>query len=71
MNYAATMKGLQSGTVNVTGRLTGLQFGLINYAETVDTGLQLGLINIMPQNELFTELPNALAPAMIFVNWRF
>ena len=71
VNYAGTMKGLQSGTVNITKRLTGVQFGFLNYAETVDTGLQIGLINIIPQNELFTELPNALAPAMVFVNWRF
>jgi len=70
VNYAGTITGLQSGTVNITGRLTGLQFGFINYAETVDTGLQIGLINIMPQNQWFTELPEALAPAMIFVNWR-
>ena len=70
VNYAGAMRGLQRGTVNITGRLTGLQFGFINYAETVDTGLQIGLINIMPQNQWFTELPNALAPAMIFVNWR-
>lgn len=71
VNYAGTMKGLQTGTLNITSRLTGLQFGFINYAETVDTGLQIGLINIIPRNPVFTELPNALAPAMIFVNWRF
>ncbi len=71
VNYAGSMTGLQSGTVNIAGRLTGLQFGFINFAETVDTGLQIGLINIMPQNQWFTELPEALAPAMIFVNWRF
>jgi hypothetical protein len=70
VNYAGSMKGLQSGTVNVAKRLTGLQFGFINYAEQVDTGLQIGLINIMPQNKMFTELPNALAPGMVFVNWR-
>lgn len=27
-------------------------------------------INIMPQNQWFTEMPEALAPGMIFVNWR-
>jgi hypothetical protein len=62
---------LQTGTVNLTGRLTGLQLGFINYAETVDTGLQIGLINIIPQNRFLTELPEELSPAMLFVNWRF
>lgn len=72
VNYVGgAMKGLQSGTVNYAGRLTGLQFGLLNYAETAETGIQIGLINIIPQNEWFTELPEALAPGMIFVNWRF
>lgn len=72
VNYVGgTMKGLQSGTVNYAGRLTGLQFGLVNYAETAENGVQLGLINIIPQNAWFSELPDALAPGMVFVNWRF
>ena len=72
VNYTGgTMKGIQSGTVNVAMRLTGVQLGVLNYAETVDTGLQLGLLNIIPQNEWFRGLPNELAPGMIFVNWRF
>lgn len=65
------MKGLQSGLVNYAGRLTGLQFGFVNYAQTAESGVQLGLINIIPQNEWFTGLPNELAPGMIFINWRF
>ena len=72
LNHAGgTMKGLQTGAVNYAKRLNGLQLGVFNYAETVDAGLQLGLLNIMPQNEWFTGLPNELAPGMIFVNWRF
>ncbi len=72
VNYVGgAMKGLQSGTVNYAYRLTGLQLGAVNYAETVDTGLQLGLLNIIPQNEWITGLPNELAPGMIFINWRF
>jgi hypothetical protein len=72
VNYVGgTMKGLQSGTVNYAGRLTGLQFGFVNYAETAENGAQIGLVNIMPQNEWFTELPDALAPGMVLVNWRF
>ncbi len=72
VNYAGgAMKGLQSGTVNYAGRLTGLQLGLLNYAETAENGVQIGLINIIPQNVWFSELPDALAPGMVFVNWRF
>ncbi len=72
LNYTAgLMKGLQSGVVNYAGRLTGLQFGFLNYAETADTGIQIGLINLLPANTWFSELPNELAPGMVFVNWRF
>lgn len=71
VNYAeGGMKGLQSGVVNYTGRLNGLQFGFLNYAASVDTGVQIGLVNFMPQNRWFERLPDELAPAMIFINWR-
>ena len=67
-----SMTGLQSGWINYANRLNGLQFGVINVAMTVDAGLQIGLINVIQQNDhWFTDLPNELAPAMIFVNWRF
>ena len=72
VNYAAgSMKGLQSGVVNCAGTLTGLQFGLVNYAEEGVTGVQIGLVNLIPSNAWFSELPNELAPGMIFVNWQF
>ena len=72
VNYTGgAMKGLQTGVVNYAGRLTGLQFGLVNYAETAETGVQIGLINLIPQNQWFTGLPDELAPGMVFVNWRF
>jgi len=72
VNYTAgSMKGLQTGALNYAGKLTGVQFGWINYAETSETGVQIGLINLIPTNEWFTRLPNELAPGMIFVNWRF
>lgn len=73
VNYTeGSMKGLQSGAVNYAGRLTGLQLGFVNYAEAADAGVQIGLVNIIRQNtSWFTELPEELAPAMIFVNWRF
>jgi len=72
VNYTGgRMKGLQSGWVNYAGRLTGLQFGFVNYAETAETGVQIGLVNLIPQNDWFSDLPDALAPGMIFVNWRF
>ena len=65
------MKGLQSGVVNYAGNLTGLQIGVINYAETAENGVQIGLINIIPQNEWFSNFPDELAPGMVLVNWRF
>jgi hypothetical protein len=66
------MKGLQTGAVNYAGTLTGLQLGFVNYAEGADAGVQVGVVNIIRQNtRWFTELPEELAPAMIFVNWRF
>lgn len=72
VNYTGgAMKGLQSGTVNYAGKLTGLQFGLVNFADSSENGVQLGLINIMPENEWFSALPDELAPGMIFVNWHF
>ncbi len=72
VNYSeGQMTGLQSGVVNYAGRLTGLQFGFVNYAATAKTGVQIGLVNLIPENEWFTGLPNELAPGMIFVNWRF
>ncbi len=72
LNYTGgDMRGLQTGVVNYAGKLTGLQFGLVNYAETAKSGVQIGLVNIIPENEWFSNLPDELAPGMIFVNWRF
>ncbi len=72
VNYTAgSMKGLQTGAVNYAGRLTGLQVGFVNYAESAETGVQIGLINLIPDNAWFTNLPNELAPGMVFINWRF
>jgi hypothetical protein len=72
LNYTGgDMRGLQTGVVNYAGKLTGLQFGLVNYATTAKSGVQIGLVNIMPENVWFSNLPDELAPGMIFVNWRF
>jgi hypothetical protein len=72
LNYTGgEMTGLQIGLVNYAGNLTGLQLGIVNYAAEADAGVQIGLVNIMPENEWFTNLPNELAPAMVLVNWRF
>jgi len=72
VNYTGgTMKGLQTGWVNYAGKLTGLQFGLVNYAESAETGVQIGLVNLIPSNAWFSELPDQLAPGMIFLNWGF
>ncbi|MFP4687891.1 MAG: LA_2272 family surface repeat-containing protein [bacterium] len=65
------MTGLQTGTVNYAKRLHGLQWGFVNYAETADFAVQIGLINLLAQNEFFTNFPSELAPAMFIVNWKF
>lgn len=67
-----TMKGLQLGAFNSAENLNGFQLGVINHADGVVAGLQIGLLNIMMENDSwFGEFPNALAPAMVFVNWRY
>ncbi len=73
VNYTGgEMTGLQSGLVNYAGNLTGLQVGAINVAAKSNAGLQIGIINVIQENQLwFGEFPNAVAPAMILVNWRF
>lgn len=85
-NYADTMIGAQTGIVNYTQNLTGfqwgiangcknfnagLQLGIANYAETTQKGLQIGLVNIMPENEWFSEFPQELAKGMVICNWNF
>ena len=71
VNYTGgRMKGLQTGFVNYAGKLAGLQFGFVNFADSAETGVQIGIVNVMPENEWFTELPDELAPVMVFVNWR-
>ena len=71
VNYTeGSMKGLQSGAVNYAGHLTGLQFGFVNYAATAETRVQIGVVNFIPQNPWFTDMPNGVSPAMIFINWR-
>lgn len=72
VNYTAgTMKGLQTGFVNYAGKLTGLPFGFVNVADSAETGLQIGLVNLMPENEWFSDMPDELAPGMVLVNWHF
>lgn len=66
-----TMTGFQGGFVNYAGNLNGLQLGFVNYAETQESGVQIGVVNIMPENEWFSKLPDELAPGMILVNWHF
>jgi hypothetical protein len=73
LNYTGGhMNGLQTGLVNIAGKLSGLQFGLINYTQTADQGVQIGLVNMIAENQgWFTQWPNEVAPGMILANWRF
>ena len=72
-NYSsAKFTGLQLASFNYAERLNGLQLGFVNFAATTDRGVQVGLINVMKSNQAwFTRLPDELAPAMVFLNWRF
>jgi len=72
-NYSsARFTGLQMAAFNYAERLNGLQLGFINFAAATDRGVQVGLINVMKSNKAwFTNLPDEVAPAMVFVNWRF
>lgn len=74
VNYnGGSMKGLQTGWVNYAQQMKGLQLGFLNFVEQVDeTLVQIGLLNIIrPNQEWFANFPDEVAPAMIFVNWRF
>jgi hypothetical protein len=62
-------KGFQWGTVNYCGDLTGLQLGLVNWAQRSTSGVQIGLANIIPENEWFSD--GDLGKGFIFVNWGF
>lgn len=73
MNYTGGhMKGLQTGVINMSGKLSGLQLGLINYTQSAESGVQVGLVNLIAENNgWFTQWPREVAPGMILVNWRF
>ena len=73
VNYTGgRFTGFQSGWVNFAGTLSGLQLGLVNIAQKTDDGVQIGLVNVIQENTVwFKEFPNAVAPGMILVNWRF
>ncbi|MDH3545258.1 MAG: hypothetical protein OEM65_09045 [Desulfuromonadales bacterium] len=72
-NYSSVkFTGLQLAAFNYAERLNGLQLGFINFAASTDKGVQVGLINFMRSTQTwFTNFPDELAPAMVFVNWRF
>ncbi|MFT5123142.1 MAG: hypothetical protein ACI9TH_000882 [Kiritimatiellia bacterium] len=72
VNYTkGNFKGLQTGAVNYAGTLTGIQLGFVNFAESAQSGIQLGFLNLIPENEWFSNLPDQMAKGMIFANWGF
>ena len=71
VNYAATVKGVQLGVVNWSEMATGLQMGLVNYTASANNLLQLGLVNIIEDNEWFSDFPSDLAKGFVIVNWSF
>jgi hypothetical protein len=63
--------GFQSGLIfNYSKKATGLQLGLVNYAESLD-GVQIGLANIVMDNPWFSDFPDKLATGFPIVNWSF
>ena len=72
-NYASgKLTGVQWSAVNYAATLNGVQLGLVNIADTAEQGVQLGLFNVIKQNSHWlNNFPDQIAPAMLFVNWRF
>lgn len=73
LNYTGgDMSGVQTGIVNLSKKLSGVQVGIVNYTQYADKGVQVGVVNVIAQNSgWFTNWPNEVAPGMILVNWRF
>lgn len=72
VNVANSLTGVQLGAVNVATAVDGgFQWGVVNYAETANSLFQLGLVNIIQDNEWFSDFPSDLAKGMVFVNWTF
>lgn len=63
VNFAHDLYGLQCGAylllgVNVAiGSVHGCQIGLVNYADTIESGLQIGLVNIIANKGWLPVLP--------------
>ena len=55
--------GVQIGLFNSADDFSGLQFGILNIAETMRSGLQIGIINIINNKEKLKVFP--------IVNWKF
>ena len=72
-NYASgRFSGLQWSVFNYAETLNGVQLGWVNFADTVEKGLQVGLLNVMKNNTYwFGGMPREVAPMMVLVNWRY
>lgn len=71
VNYSGDLTGVQLGAVNWAETASGFQWGVVNYAATGDNLFQLGLVNIIEDNEWFSDFPSDLAKGMVIVNWSF
>lgn len=72
VNYAQALTGMQWGLVNIGKEVDGaFQWGFVNYAETAHNLFQLGLVNVIADNEWFSDFPSDLAKGMVIVNWTF
>ncbi len=72
VNYAESLTGVQLGVANITQKVDGgFQWGLVNYAASAHNLFQLGLVNIIADNQWFSDFPGDLAQGFVFVNWSF
>lgn len=72
VNVANSLTGAQLGIANIATSVDGgFQWGLVNYTETANNLFQLGLVNIIQDNEWFSDFPSDLAKGFVIVNWTF
>lgn len=63
VNYTrGSFVGAQTGAFNYAGTMKGLQFGLVNWAGSMQKGIQIGLANIIERD--------GWLPFMVIVNGR-
>lgn len=60
--FESSVTGVQWGAFNRAKTVTGLQLGIVNWADQLDHGLQIGLVNIAK---------NGFLPVFVITNFNF